>query len=163
MVISDYSYEPSHYSCIRSLGDWLSSQGIPGIYGVDTRAITKVIRESGSMLGKLVVQGSTPSANLEIDDPNYRNLVAGGLKKGEGSLRACESADKTSSCLGRGLRYEEQHHQAQQLTLCISLSVAMLLTCGSHALIHSRRQYMQPMTVESQQHDQWAINFAGFK
>ena len=28
------------------------------------------------MLGKLVVQGSTPSANLEIDDPNYRNLVA---------------------------------------------------------------------------------------
>lgn len=76
VVISDYSYEPSHYSCIRSLGDWLSSQGIPGIYGVDTRAITKVIRESGSMLGKLVVQGSTPSANLEIDDPNYRNLVA---------------------------------------------------------------------------------------
>ena len=43
VVISDYSYEPSHYSCIRSLGEWLSSQGIPGIYGVDTRAITKVI------------------------------------------------------------------------------------------------------------------------
>ncbi|CAL1141702.1 unnamed protein product [Cladocopium goreaui] len=76
VVISDYSYEPSHYSCIRSLGEWLSSQGIPGIYGVDTRAITKVIRESGSMLGKLVVQGSTPSVNLEIDDPNHRNLVA---------------------------------------------------------------------------------------
>lgn len=76
MVISDYSYEPSHYSCIRSLGEWLSSQGIPGIYGVDTRAITKVIRESGSMLGKLVVQGSTPSAELAMDDPNCKNLVA---------------------------------------------------------------------------------------
>ena len=39
VVISDYSYEPSHYSCIRTLGDWLASQGIPGIYGVDTRRL----------------------------------------------------------------------------------------------------------------------------
>ena len=45
LVILDYSYEPSHYSCVRTLGDWLSSQGIPGIYGVDTRAITKIIRQ----------------------------------------------------------------------------------------------------------------------
>jgi len=72
VVISDYSYEPSHYSCIRSLGEWLSSQGIPGIYGVDTRAITKLIRSSGSILGKLV--GSNPS--LALEDPNMRNLVA---------------------------------------------------------------------------------------
>ncbi|CAK9061201.1 CAD protein [Includes: Glutamine-dependent carbamoyl-phosphate synthase [Durusdinium trenchii] len=76
VVILDYSHEPSHYSCVRSLGDWLSSQGIPGIYGVDTRAITKVIRQHGSMLGKLVVEGSTPSAALAMDDPNQRNLVA---------------------------------------------------------------------------------------
>lgn len=72
VVISDYSYEPSHYSCIRSLGEWLSSQGIPGIYGVDTRAITKLIRSSGSILGKLM--GSSPFVALE--DPNTRNLVA---------------------------------------------------------------------------------------
>eukprot|EP00434_Breviolum_minutum_P031230 symbB.v1.2.027619.t1/scaffold2810.1/size69760/1 len=76
LVILDYSYEPSHYSCVRTLGDWLSSQGIPGIYGVDTRAITKIIRQTGSMLGKLVVQGSTPSAELGIDDPNLKNLAA---------------------------------------------------------------------------------------
>ncbi|CAK9103982.1 Protein URA2 [Includes: Glutamine-dependent carbamoyl-phosphate synthase [Durusdinium trenchii] len=76
VVITDYSYEPSHYSCIRSLGEWLASQGIPGIYGVDTRFITKIIRQSGSMLGKLLVQGSTPSASLALDDPNKRNLVA---------------------------------------------------------------------------------------
>ena len=76
VVISDYSYEPSHYSCVRSLGKWLELHGIPGIYGVDTRAITKVIRQTGSMLGKLVVQGSTLSASLAIDDPNKRNLVA---------------------------------------------------------------------------------------
>ena len=118
VVISDYSYEPSHYSCIRSLGEWLSSQGIPGIYGVDTRAITKVIRESGSMLGKLVVQGSTPSVNLEIDDPNHRNLVAEVSRKEKEVFVPCGSIEKTGSCLGRGLRSEEQHHQAQQLPSC---------------------------------------------
>eukprot|EP00438_Fugacium_kawagutii_P016909 Skav236266 [mRNA] locus=scaffold2289:21206:46077:+ [translate_table: standard] len=82
VVISDYSYEPSHYSCIRSLGEWLASQGVPGIYGVDTRQlgldemVTKLIRQSGSMLGKLVVQGSKTSRDLALDDPNLRNLAA---------------------------------------------------------------------------------------
>jgi len=74
VVISDYSYEPSHYTCMRTLGQWLQSQGIPGIYGVDTRAITKLIRQSGSLLGKMLVQGSTTSEQLPMDDPNKRNL-----------------------------------------------------------------------------------------
>eukprot|EP00439_Symbiodinium_sp_Y106_P070103 s3034_g12.t1 len=76
VVISDYSYEPSHYSCVRTLGQWLESQGVPGIYAVDTRLVTKQIRKTGSMLGKLIVQGSTPSSHLVVDDPNKRNLVA---------------------------------------------------------------------------------------
>ena len=71
VVISDYSYEPSHYSCIRSLGEWLRSQDVPGIYGVDTRHVTKLIRESGSMLGRLLVQGS---GTVTFEDPNLRNL-----------------------------------------------------------------------------------------
>ena len=78
VVISDYSYEPSHYSCVRTLGDWLNSQGIPGIYGVDTRMITKIIRQEGAMLGRVLVQGSQdshPSA-IPFEDPNVRNLVA---------------------------------------------------------------------------------------
>mmetsp|Transcript_74306 Transcript_74306/g.131400 ORF Transcript_74306/g.131400 Transcript_74306/m.131400 type:complete len:1575 (+) Transcript_74306:67-4791(+) len=74
VVISDYSYEPSHYTSIRTLGEWLNSQGVPGIYGVDTRAVTKLIRQSGSLLGKIIVQGSLSSAELPMDDPNQRNL-----------------------------------------------------------------------------------------
>ena len=44
-----------------------------GIYGVDTRSITKLIRKSGSMLGKIVTEGS---GDVEYDDPNLRNLPA---------------------------------------------------------------------------------------
>lgn len=43
---------------------------------MDTRHITKLIRESGSMLGKLLVQGCQTSRELTLDDPNLRNLSA---------------------------------------------------------------------------------------
>ncbi|CAE7592891.1 URA2, partial [Symbiodinium sp. CCMP2456] len=77
VVISDYSYEPSHYSCVRTLGDWLNSQGVPGIYGVDTRMITKIIRQEGAMLGRLLVNGSDGChPAIPFEDPNTRNLVA---------------------------------------------------------------------------------------
>lgn len=74
LVISDYSFEYSHWNAVRSLDNWLKENGIPGIYGVDTRQITKVIREKGVMLGKVEVEGSEPIG--EFTDPNRENLVA---------------------------------------------------------------------------------------
>ena len=44
LVISDYSFEYSHWKAARSLDEWLKSQQIPGIYGIDTRELTKVLR-----------------------------------------------------------------------------------------------------------------------
>lgn len=42
--------------------------------GVDTRSLTKKIREKGTMLGKLVVDG-TPEETIPFDNPDERNLV----------------------------------------------------------------------------------------
>jgi carbamoyl-phosphate synthase small subunit len=72
LVISDYSAEYSHWNAERSLGDWLKQHQIPGIYDVDTRHITKLLREKGSMLGKVVFANHEP----ETYDPNLENLVA---------------------------------------------------------------------------------------
>ena len=58
-----------------------------------------------------------------------------GLEKGEGSLCARGRVEKTGSCLGRGLRYEEQHHQAQQLPLC-TLWISQIQT-SARATHHS--------------------------
>ena len=55
LIISDYSAEYSHWNAEESLGDWLKAEGIPGIYGVDTRALTKKLREHGVMMGKIVI------------------------------------------------------------------------------------------------------------
>lgn len=70
LVISDYSFEYSHWNAAKSLDEWLKEHKIPGIYGIDTRALTKVLREKGSMLGKII-----NSRDISYYDPNKENLV----------------------------------------------------------------------------------------
>jgi carbamoyl-phosphate synthase small subunit len=72
LIVSDYSFEYSHWNATESLDEWLLKNNTPGIYGIDTRALTKRIREKGAMLGKLEPLGSS----IEFYDPNKVNLVA---------------------------------------------------------------------------------------
>lgn len=72
LVISDYSFEHSHWNAVKSLSDWLKENKIPGIYGVDTRALTKRLREKGTMLGKVICNNS----DLEFYNPDLEHLVA---------------------------------------------------------------------------------------
>ncbi len=71
LIISDYSFEYSHWNAKSSLAQWLKAHNIPGIYGVDTRSLTKRLREEGSMLGKLEFEGE----KIGFYDPNKENLV----------------------------------------------------------------------------------------
>jgi carbamoyl-phosphate synthase small subunit len=72
LIVSDYSFEYSHWNASESLDEWLKKNNTPGVYGIDTRALTKRIREKGAMLGKLEPEDST----VEFYDPNKVNLVA---------------------------------------------------------------------------------------
>lgn len=56
LVVAYYSEDFSHYLAASSLGQWLKENGIPAICGIDTRALTKKIREQGSALGKLLAK-----------------------------------------------------------------------------------------------------------
>lgn len=73
IVCQDYSWAYSHWLAERSLADWLESESIPGIYGVDTRALTKRLREKGSMLGRILFEGGS---SIPFVDPNKENLLA---------------------------------------------------------------------------------------
>jgi len=88
LIVSDYSAEYSHWSAKRSLGNWLTENKIPGLFGIDTRQLTKIIREKGAMMGKIVFGNDNPS----FHDPNTDNLVANVstdrvINYGEGSTR----------------------------------------------------------------------------
>lgn len=104
LVTASYAGEDySHYLATSSLGTWLKEQGIPAMYGVDTRALTKHIREKGSMLGRMLLQKQQQLTNgqtnglvngngsaqamrewkpyfetIEWSNPNEKNLVAEG-------------------------------------------------------------------------------------
>lgn len=96
VVAASYCGEDySHFLATSSLGTWLKEQGVPAMYGVDTRALTKKIREKGSMLGKMKLQikaaetsapargcvvkaASEQFAEIDWVNPNEKNLVAEG-------------------------------------------------------------------------------------
>lgn len=72
LIVNDYSFEFSHWSAERSLSDWMIEEKIPGIYGIDTRMLTRKLRDKGTMLGKIIID---EKSNIEFQDPNKTNLV----------------------------------------------------------------------------------------
>lgn len=74
LIVSDYSEINSHWNSGKSLSDWMHEYGVPGITGVDTRALTQLLRDKGAQLGK--IHPSDKEAGSEFYDPNLENLVA---------------------------------------------------------------------------------------
>ncbi len=72
LIVSEYSENYSHHEAKESLASWLKREGIPAMQGVDTRALTKKLREHGVMLGALSNNGKP----RKFTDPNDENLVA---------------------------------------------------------------------------------------
>jgi carbamoyl-phosphate synthase small subunit len=70
-VVRDHSTTPSHYNSTRTLHDYLVSQRIPGLWGVDTRAITRRIRSSGVMMGALTACDPQAALVALRDQPAY--------------------------------------------------------------------------------------------
>jgi carbamoyl-phosphate synthase small subunit len=70
VVVSDLCEEPSHYSSTMTLSAWLEKGNIPGIYGVDTRAIAIRLRERGVMRGKILVEGKS---DVTLDSGAHAN------------------------------------------------------------------------------------------
>jgi len=71
LIISDYSYNYSHWNAKKSLSEWMVGHDIPGIYGIDTRKLTKKLRQKGTMLGRIVYNDE----KISFKDPNKRNLA----------------------------------------------------------------------------------------
>ena len=76
IIVSDYSQAYSHWNACESLGDWLKREKVPGITGIDTRQLTKVLREHGVMMGKLVFDDAEINSQLtEQEDYGSINWV----------------------------------------------------------------------------------------
>ena len=68
IIVSDYSENYSHWNAKESLSEWLKREKVPGITGIDTRQLTKVLREHGVMMGKILFDdepNNIPEAKYE--------------------------------------------------------------------------------------------------
>ncbi|HUX60290.1 MAG TPA: glutamine-hydrolyzing carbamoyl-phosphate synthase small subunit [Ignavibacteriaceae bacterium] len=73
LIVSDYSENYSHWNAKRSLSDWMIEQKIPAITGIDTRMLTRKLRDQGTMLGKIIVD---EKQKIDFEDVNLLNLVS---------------------------------------------------------------------------------------
>ncbi len=67
MIVADYSHMYSHWNARGSLEMWLKQEGIPALTGVDTRRLTKLLREHGVMKGRIHIEGVEQPDNNDID------------------------------------------------------------------------------------------------
>ena len=77
LIVADYSKQYSHWNAKESLCDWLKREGIPAITGIDTRRLTKKLRESGVMKGRIMIEGCDIVApNEDYSSINWVEMVS---------------------------------------------------------------------------------------
>lgn len=73
LIVQNYIDNPSHFESKKTLSQWLKAEGIPALFGVDTRMLTRKLREHGVMLGGVAISHQ-PSAIRQYD-PNSENVL----------------------------------------------------------------------------------------
>ena len=119
IIVSDYSHEYSHWNAEESLGDWLKKEQIPGIYGIDTRALTKKLREHGVMMGRIVIG----DGDLQFSAPNYGDINY--VDKVSCKEIICYQPDGSSESFP-----VEYFNNSQMSTLNPQLKRVILVDCG---------------------------------
>ena len=69
LIVHDLSSIASHWSCVKTLDEWLNEEQIPGIYGIDTRELTKKLRINGVMIGAMYV------SEASIEESRMKQLI----------------------------------------------------------------------------------------
>jgi carbamoyl-phosphate synthase small subunit len=112
LIIHELCQQPFHWASTRTLDKWLSDEGVPGIYGVDTRRLTKKLRTHGVMLGILQTFEEGEEPNLDailkngknIADPNLTDLVKEVSVK-KPCMYTVKDAKKTVVLIDCGVKY----------------------------------------------------------
>ena len=124
LIVADYSGEYSHWNAKESLSSWLKREGIPAISGIDTRRLTKLLREHGVMRGRICL---TPNPS-PVGEGNIVGEGSDNLNEDYGSVNWVEKV----SCK-EVITYKPGNSQPS--TLNSQLKKVVLVDCGVKANI----------------------------
>lgn len=97
LVVFDYCEDYSNWEAVKSLEQWMNEQGLTGIYGIDTRELTKVLRDKGAMKGCIIPEGAeapeaakepSPAAVTCKEPVTYKARPAQEVENPNGSMAA---------------------------------------------------------------------------
>ena len=103
LIVFDYCVDYSNWEAEKSLEQWMNEQNLTGIYGIDTRELTKVLRDKGSMKAVIIPEGesapeqsASPSpADVCCSEPiTYPSQPAQGVENINGSKAAVAEGKK---------------------------------------------------------------------
>lgn len=153
LVVANYHPSYSHHLADSSLGKWLKEQGIPAIWGVDTRMLTKKIREGGVLLGRVLGKKVIP-AQPEQERGREKSGVLGGVSRLLNGLSASPMA-RSASTDARDPNEWKQHYNTvpfsdpntENLVAKVSTKEPTLYTpiTGSDVKLHPKTQ--KPLRV----------------
>jgi len=102
LIARDISFRPSNRRSVTGISEWLEEQGIPGIYNVDTRAITRKIREAGTCKCLISTEGISKERAQELIE---REELRADYMAGAGvELRVMRAGSAIEGAAGRGLK-----------------------------------------------------------
>ena len=114
LIIHSLSDIASHWACVKTLDEWLYEERIPGIYGIDTRELTKIIRQKGVMMGVLAVSDKPIDNKIDFkkiinsEDYNKKNFMS--LVSSDDVKIYGENNEKVIVLLDTGTKYSIIRH-----------------------------------------------------
>lgn len=76
LIVCDYSEQHSHWHAERTLSQWLKDNNVPAITGIDTRALTKHLREQGVIRGSIIVENTADPLAENYGEINFVERVS---------------------------------------------------------------------------------------
>lgn len=99
LVVANYHPSYSHHLANSSLGHWLKEQGIPAVWGVDTRMLTKRLREGGVLLGRVLARRIIANTAVNGESSREKGFLGSAQRLGNGfsGVRPVSTDDKNSA------------------------------------------------------------------
>ncbi|WRT68279.1 carbamoyl-phosphate synthase, large subunit [Kwoniella shivajii] len=146
LVVANYHPSYSHHLANSSLGQWLKEQGIPAIWGVDTRMLTKRLREGGVLLGRVLAKQGASAIEGQERGREAQSGVLGGVSRLLNGLSA-PSMLRSNSTDNLALNWKEDYesipfHDPNGINLVAKVSTQQptvyTATTGSEKKINPR-------------------------